>query len=92
MAIHIRRRELLFALAGVLRAARAQQPSGKIRHLGLLLPDLPEASLGKATRDRLRELGYTEGRDIILEARWAGGKMERLDELASELARLPLSR
>jgi putative ABC transport system substrate-binding protein len=46
--------------------------------------------MGKATRDRLRELGYTEGNDIVLEARWADGKMERLNELAAELARLQL--
>ena len=94
MAIHIRRRELLFALTGAAAwplAARAQRPGGKIRHLGLLLPGLPEASMGKATRDRLGELGYTEGRDIVLETRWADGKMERLDELAAELARLPLA-
>jgi putative ABC transport system substrate-binding protein len=42
-------------------AARAQQPTKKIRSLGLLLPGLPEASMGKATRDRLRELGYPKG-------------------------------
>ena len=48
--------------------AHAQQPIGKIRNLGLLLPGLPEASMGKATRDRLRELGYTEGRDIVLDS------------------------
>jgi putative ABC transport system substrate-binding protein len=59
--------------------------------VGLLLPGLPEASMGNATRDRLRELGYVEGRDIVLEARWADGKMERLDELAAELARLQLA-
>jgi putative ABC transport system substrate-binding protein len=66
----------------------AQQPTKKIRSLGLLLPGLPEASMGKATRDRLRELGYAEGRDIIFQARWASGKIERLDELAVELAHL----
>jgi putative ABC transport system substrate-binding protein len=36
----------------------------------------------------LRELGYTEGRDIILETRWAEGKVDRLTELAAELASL----
>ena len=41
-------------------------------------------------RDRLRELGYVEGRDIILETRWAEGRNERLTELAAELAGLKL--
>jgi putative ABC transport system substrate-binding protein len=36
----------------------------------------------------LRELGYTEGREIILETRWAEGKVDRLTELAAELADL----
>jgi putative tryptophan/tyrosine transport system substrate-binding protein len=82
---------LIAAVMGETNPARAQQPSGKVRHLGVLLPGLPEASFGKAMRDRLRELGYTEGRDIVLETRWADGKNERLDELAAELARLQLA-
>ena len=95
MAIHLRRREVIIGLVGGTAAAwpigsTAQQPIKKIRSLGVLLPGLPEASMGKATRDRLRELGYTEGRDILFQARWADGKMERLDELAVELARLQL--
>jgi putative ABC transport system substrate-binding protein len=89
-----RRRAFITLLGGAAaawpRAARAQQPTKKIRSLGLLLPGLPEASMGKATRDRLRELGYAEGRDIIFQARWANGNMERLDELAIELAHLQL--
>ena len=92
MAIHIRRREVIIGLGGTAAVwpigSAAQQPIKKTRSLGLLLPGLPEASMSKATRDRLRELGYTEGRDILLQARWADGKMERLDELAVELARL----
>jgi putative tryptophan/tyrosine transport system substrate-binding protein len=91
----MRRRQVIMLLGGAALGcpfvARAQQPSGKIQHLGLLLPGLPEASMGKATRDRLLELGYTEGRDIVIETRWADGKMERLDELAAELARLQLT-
>ena len=90
----LKRRDFITLLGGAATAwplvARAQPLVKKIRSLGLLLPGLPEASTGKATRDRLRELGYTEGRDILLEARWADGKMERLDELAVELARLQL--
>ena len=92
MAIHLQRREIIVGLCGTAAAwpigSTAQQPTKKIRSLGLLLPGLPEASMGKATRDRLRELGYAEGRDILLQARWANGQMERLDELAVELARL----
>ena len=92
MAIHLRRREVIIGLGGTAASwpigSAAQQPTKKIRSLGLLLPGLPEASMGKATRDRLRELGYAEGRDIIFQARWANGNMERLDELAVELAYL----
>src|SRR5499433_3191342 len=87
----LRRREFITLVGGAAAwplAARAQQPIGKIRHLGILLPGLPTSSLGKATWDRLRELGYTEGRDIILETRWAEGKVDRLTELAAELASL----
>src|SRR5262249_33799224 len=90
----MQRRKFITLLGGAATAwplmARAQQPIKKIRHLGFLLPGPPESSQGKAMRDRLRELGYMEGRDIILETRWAGGKLERLTELADELARLKL--
>jgi putative ABC transport system substrate-binding protein len=92
MAIHIRRREFIVTLGGAAvvwpLAVRAQQPIVKIRHLGVLLPGPPASSLGNATWDRLHELGYTEGRDTILETRWAEGKLERLTELAAELASL----
>jgi putative ABC transport system substrate-binding protein len=73
------RRDFITLLGGAAAAwpltASAQQPIGKMRHLGVLLPGLPTSSLGKATWDRLRELGYTEGRDIILET---DGRRERL--------------
>jgi putative ABC transport system substrate-binding protein len=94
MPIHLARRQVIVGLVGTAvawsRAAGAQQPNKKTRSLGLLLPGPPEARMGNAMRDRLRELGYTEGRDILLEPRWAGGKMERLDDLAVELAHLQL--
>ena len=93
MASYIGRRKFLATLGGAVAwplAAHAQQPSGKIRRLGVLLPGLPESSFGKAMRDRLRALGYIEGRDTILETRWAEGKNERLTALAAELAALQL--
>jgi hypothetical protein len=89
----MRRRAFISLLGGAVAwplVARGQQMIGKTRQVGVLLPGLREASTGKATRARLGELGYTEGRDIVFEDRWADGRMERLDELAAELARLKL--
>jgi len=90
MAIHIRRREFTFALGSAAAAwplsVRAQQPD-RVRRIGVLLPGPRESSM-TPTRDRLRDLGYTEGRDVVLEFRWAEGKLERLPELAAELTGL----
>ena len=92
--LNIRRREFITLLGSAAVAwplvVNAQQPIGKIRRLGVLLPGLPESSFGKVMRDRLRALGYLEGRDTILETRWAEGKPERLSDLATELAGLKL--
>ena len=69
-------------------AARAQQPRGKMRRLGVLLPGAPPDPLVEAMQGRLRELGYSEGRDVAFEFRWAEGKLERLTQLAMELVDL----
>jgi putative ABC transport system substrate-binding protein len=66
-------------------AASAQQSIVKARRLGILLPGAPPEPLVEALFERLRELGYREGRDVVFELRWAQGKNERLTELASEL-------
>jgi putative ABC transport system substrate-binding protein len=52
------------------------------------LDDAPEgtrARLWSAFRARLRELGYVEGRDVVIDARFAAGNLERLPALASEI-------
>ena len=69
-------------------AARAQQAPGKMRRLGVLQPGAPPDPLVEAMQGRLRELGYSEGRDVAFEFRWAEGKFERLTQLATELADL----
>jgi putative tryptophan/tyrosine transport system substrate-binding protein len=90
--LELRRRELLTLLAGAAAwplAARAQQRE-RIRRVGLLWPGAPPDKWDEAFRQGLRAQGYVEGRDILLEYRWAEGNQERLPILAEELARLLL--
>ena len=77
---------MLFALS---LSAEAQQPA-KIPRIGFLgATTLPATSARiEAFRHGLRELGYTEGKNIVIEYRWAEGKIERLPDLAAELVRL----
>jgi putative tryptophan/tyrosine transport system substrate-binding protein len=65
------------------------QPPAKVPRIGILTP-AAEAStpLFEAFRQGLRELGYVEGQNIVLEFRLAAGWMDRLQDLAAELARL----
>jgi len=91
------RRVFMLATAGGLLAAPLAveaQPSGKryrIGFLGLTAHSDPRIQrLLAAFRDGLAELGYVEGQNIAIEARWAGGKYERLPDLAAELVRLKL--
>ncbi len=70
-------------------AARAQQV-GKIYRLGILepIPASRNAANLDALRKGLRDLGYVEGRNLIIEYRSADGRAERFPDLASELVRL----
>ena len=84
-----RRRVLLTSLAGAMAAplvAGAQQ-AGKVYRIGLLSVGSPSATAGLVF-EVLRELGYAPGKDLLVEARFADGKAERLGELAAELVRL----
>ena len=87
------RRAFIGTLAGGLLAAplaaEAQQ-AGKVPRIGYLgnsSPDL-ERDLDQAFRQGLRELGYVEGQNIVVEYRWAEGKFDRLPTLAAELVHL----
>jgi putative tryptophan/tyrosine transport system substrate-binding protein len=87
----MRRRAFIAGLGGAAAwpvMAGAQQSPGKIRRLGVLMPGAPPDPLVEAMQGRLRELGYVEGRDISFEFRWAEGKFERVNQLATELADL----
>ena len=69
--------------------AEAQQPAG-IPRIGILIAGSASSYLLRveALRQRLRELGYVEGKNIFIEYRYADGKLERLPDLAAELVRL----
>jgi putative ABC transport system substrate-binding protein len=68
---------------------QAQQPA-RILRIGILIPASASFFLPRveAFRQRLRELGYVEGKNIVIEYRYAEGKFERLPDLAAELVRL----
>jgi len=84
----IDRRAFLGSAAVVIIAASGMarpQPAGKVYKVGcLFLRDGPSA-VDEAFRQALRELGYVEGRNLVIEYRWAAGKEERLPEMAAEL-------
>jgi putative tryptophan/tyrosine transport system substrate-binding protein len=69
--------------------AEAQQPT-KIPLIGSLSGSSPSTSPARheAFRQGLRDLGYVEGKNIVIERRWADGKFDRLPALAAELVRL----
>lgn len=89
------RRKLIIALgAGALAAplvSLAQKPGG-MRRIGWLSPASAADGLPnlEALRAGLRELGYVEGMNIAIEARWAEGRSELLPKLAAELVGLPV--
>ena len=93
MTVTIRRRELLAALGGAAAAwplaARAQQ-AGKLPTIGFLSSGTISTHplWVAAFVQRLRELGWTEGRTVAIEYRWAEGRSERFAEIAAEFSRL----
>jgi ABC-type uncharacterized transport system substrate-binding protein len=87
-----RRREFITLLGSAAAwplAARAQQPA-KLPTIGFLGTSTPSAMSQwvAAFVQRLRELGWIEGRTVAIEYRWADGRSERFAEIASEFARL----
>ena len=94
MAIHIRRREFIFTLGGAAAAwplaARAQQGE-RMRRIGVLglTSDDPEAPARVAVLAQgLGELGWTVGRNVMIDYRWGGIDAERIRTSATELLAL----
>jgi len=84
------RRAFLALLAGGLLAAplAEAQSTGKIARIGYLATAQASEPVDKAFRQGLRDLGYVEGRNMVIEYRSAHGKAERLPDLAAELVAL----
>jgi putative tryptophan/tyrosine transport system substrate-binding protein len=88
----VKRRDFITLLGGAAAAwplaAQAQQPAVPV--IGFLVAGTP-ASHGQwvaALVQRLRELGWIEGRNLTIEYRWAEGRNERFAEIAAEFVRL----
>lgn len=80
---------LILGLLATPFAVEAQQPA-KVHRIGFLGAGSPPASAARteAFRQGLRQLGYVEGQTMVIEWRYAEGKLDRLRALAAELVRL----
>ena len=92
----MRRREFIILLASATAcpvAAHAQQQAGKVPRIGYLRVTSPSdrPPLLDAFRQGLRELRWVEGQNIVIDYRFAEGRLDRLPDLAAELACLRAS-
>lgn len=90
---HARRRLIGLALGVVAMrpfAARGDEPATRVHRIGFLGNSTAalEANLIGPFRDGLRELGYVEGRNVVIEYRWAEGDYARFPKLVAELLSL----
>ena len=91
----MKRREFITILGGAAAAwplaSRAQQPAMPV--IGYLNLGSPESDTPRLTglRRGLNQTGYVEGRNFVIEYRWAGNQADRLPALAADLVQLPVS-
>jgi len=90
MIVPINRRAFITLLGGVAVAWPVPARAGKLPTIGFLGTTSAAAwsPWTAAFTQRLRELGWIEGRTIAIEYRWAEGRSERFAEIAAEFVRL----
>jgi putative tryptophan/tyrosine transport system substrate-binding protein len=91
----MRRRAFITLLGGATAwplPVRAQQ-TGKVYHIGFLAndPTIPAQPAGRAFLDGLRESGFIEGKNVVIERRFAEGRVDRYAPLVAELMRLEVN-
>jgi putative ABC transport system substrate-binding protein len=91
----MRRRAFLALLAAGATLPRpgAAQPAGRVHRLGILAPTTAPPPSEQNTAailipKALRDMGYVPGRDLVVDVRYAEGRLDRLPDLARELVRL----
>jgi putative ABC transport system substrate-binding protein len=83
----VRRRDFIAGFSAIGASPRAVIAQLKLSRIGVLVPANPEPFWSQF-RAGLREHGYVEGQNVVLELRSADGHPDRLSELAAELVRL----
>lgn len=86
----MKRREFLCMLgcAALWPRAGCAQTKANVPKLGYLSPNAPNAVADRTFRRQLRDLGYEEGKNLVIEYRHASGKFDRLPGFAADLVRL----
>ena len=90
----MQRREFITLLVGTAQAAwplvaRAQQPAGKLPRIGIIQAFQNENT--EAFGQGLREAGYVDGQNMLLETRLHQGTLDRINEFSRELVALKCS-
>jgi putative tryptophan/tyrosine transport system substrate-binding protein len=88
-----RRHVLIYVAAAVLgMRSSVSRAQARIARIGFLAGDNPTSNVHRidAFREGLRELGYVEGSNAVIEFRWADGNYDRLPDLAAQLVAIPV--
>jgi putative ABC transport system substrate-binding protein len=83
----MRRRDFIKAIAGSAAAWPLPARAQKVRRIGWLSPGTGPGAYARSFLEGMRERGYVEGQNLVIEYRWAEYKTDRMAELAADLVR-----